>query len=145
MIPWVKSCRPSTSTSSSSFCIISSPRILCPDLSSVPGRVGTWVHTQQMCSSVKDLKYRANKVFLFWKSPLPFKDCKATFPSNRNVQLNHRHKCCFSRTLRDLSAECHRGSKRTPQVKCSEMCQCARVKVSRSVRDGTAALQSRAS
>lgn len=105
MIPWVKSSRPSTSTSSSSLCIISSPCTLCPAQLCVPrpllspGQTGTWVHTQQRCSPGKELKYRTNKLFLFWKSPPPFKDCKATFLLSRKSQLNDRCKWCFSRAL----------------------------------------------
>lgn len=86
--------------SSPHYALSAQPSLVCADLSSVLGRAGTWVHAQQMCSSVKELKYRTNKVFPFWKSPLPCKDCKATFLSNTKGQINHGHKCCLSRALK---------------------------------------------
>lgn len=151
MVLWVEGYRPTTSTS------ISSPHILCP-ASSAQTSPPSWAgqkHGYTHRGGVHHWKNQSTSQLRFFCHPFPFKDFKATFLLNRQGQPDHRRKCCFSRALQlepfaitksfRWARQSHKGSKGTPRVKCSEMGRCAMLGVSRSVREGTAGLQSQAS
>lgn len=53
------------------------PSLECPNLSSILGRTGTWVHTQGRCSSPKESKYVTTKVLL---SPFSFQRLQSHLP-----------------------------------------------------------------
>lgn len=154
-IPWVKSCRPSTSTSSSKLCIMFSSCTLpspvwCAQTSLQPqkGQEQGYIHSgyaQQWKNwSTEQVSYFSSRIHLFpsrtVKTP-SFQGEKASWTTGPNDASAELSSWSHS-PLQGPSAESHERSKQTPQVKCSEMCQCEKRRVSKCVRDGTAGLQS---